>query len=204
MNTSLTSIDEAARLGKSELPLLEVIAQRRSPRRFLDIPIEPEKQRSMFEAARCAPSSLNEQPWRFIVVTKDNASEYERLFSTLTDRNKVWASEAPVLVVSVAKLFVDRNGKPNRFALHDVSGAMANLTMQAVSLGLQVHQMGGFDAVRLRTLYQIPDGFEPVTVSAIGYADEFNLLTRERTRNELATFVFQGQWGTPAFEQKTE
>ena len=82
--------------------------------------------------------------------------------------------------------------------MHDVGIAVANLTIQAVSLGLQVHQMGGFDSDKMRRLFHIPPGYDPLTVNAIGYGDEETILQYVRTRRELNTLVYQGEWGTPA------
>lgn len=178
--------------------MLPAIEHRRSPKRFLDIPVEQEKLHSILEAARWAPSSRNEQPWRFILATKENPAEYERVFSTLNEKNREWAKQASVLLVAIAHQFIERTGSPNTHAMHDVGGAIAHLTTQAVSLGLQVHQMGGFDSEKLRKLYQIPEGFDPVTVNAIGYGDEETFLQHVRTRKELNSLVYEGEWGTPA------
>ena len=181
-----------------ETTMLSAIEQRRSPKQFLDIPVEAEKLRSILDAARWAPSSRNEQPWRFIIATKENPVEYERLLGTLMEKNREWAKQAPVLLVAIARQFIERTGSPNTHAMYDVGGAIAHLTTQAVSLGLQVHQMGGFDADMLRRLYHIPDGFDPVTVNAIGYGDEETFQQHVRTRKELNSLVYTGSWGTPA------
>lgn len=178
--------------------MLPAIEHRRSPKNFLDIPVEQEKLHSILNAARWAPSSRNEQPWRFILATKENPDEYERLLSTLNEKNREWAKQAPVLLVALAHQFVERTGSPNTHAMYDVGGAIAHLTTQAVSLGLQVHQMGGFDVDKLRRLFQIPESFDPVTVNAIGYGDEEDFLQHERTRKELKSLVFEGEWGRPA------
>ena len=178
--------------------MLSAIEQRRSPKQFLDIPVEAEKLHSILDAARWAPSSRNEQPWRFILATKENSAEYERVLSTLNEKNREWAKQASVLLVAIAHQFIERTGSSNAHAMHDVGGAVAHLTTQAVSLGLQVHQMGGFDSEKLRKLYQIPEGFDPVTVNAIGYGDEETFPQHVRTRKELNSLVYEGEWGTPA------
>ncbi|MBX2991704.1 MAG: nitroreductase family protein [Bacteroidetes bacterium] len=172
------------------------IRRRWSPKGFLDIPVEPEKLVSLFEAARWSPSSRNEQPWRFIVETKSHPEGYERLFSTLTESNKSWAGEAPVLIAGFAKKLFERDNRFNRVALYDTGGAVANLTVQAVSLGLQVHQMGGYDMRRLRELYSVPEEFEPAAILAVGYADEEQRTSRVRLRHELHTMVYEGVWGS--------
>ncbi|MER3523806.1 MAG: nitroreductase [Ignavibacteria bacterium] len=174
------------------LPLHELLARRRSPKAFLNKPLEPEILSSLFEATRWSPSSRNEQPWRFIVASKEPANDYDRLFDVLNEANKAWAHTAPVFAAVVAKMTFDRDGRPNRAALFDVGGAVAALTAQAVSLGLQVHPMGGFDSARLKAVCRIPDGYEPIVMLAIGYPDEKALLKEGRVRNQVSSFVFQG------------
>src|SRR3954451_10805439 len=88
----------------TDYPVHELIAKRWSPRAFADTPVEPEKLRSLFEAARWAASSGNEQPWRYIVATKSSQPEYDRLLSVLVERTQLWAKSAPVLALSVAIL----------------------------------------------------------------------------------------------------
>src|SRR5438067_11420928 len=104
----------------AEHPIHELIARRWSPRLFSDRAVEPEKLRSVLEAARWAPSSFNEQPWSFIVATKDDPAEYERLLGCLVEFNQGWAKAAPVLFISVASLRFSRNQKENRHGMHDV------------------------------------------------------------------------------------
>ncbi len=182
----------------NQIELHPIIRDRRSPKAYLNTPVEKEKLMTILEAARWAPSSRNEQPWRFIVETKDNDEGYRKLFSTLVEANQSWAGQAPVLVAGVAKTFYDREHRPNRVALYDIGGAVANLTAQAVSLGLQVHQMGGYNIERLIELYNIPEGYQPAAVLAIGYADDSKSPAKARHRNPLEDMVYQGRWGSPA------
>jgi nitroreductase len=190
-------------LTESTTPLHDLIKTRRSPLAFSGQPIEPEKLRSLLEAARWAASSYNQQPWHFIVATKEQAGEFERLLGCLVPGNAQWAKDAPALMLSVAKLTFDANGAPNRHALHDVGQATANLAIQATALGLAIHQMGGFDAARAREEFSIPEGYEPVAAIAVGYPGDpeslpESLRAREgarRTRRELGEFVFTGTWG---------
>jgi nitroreductase len=128
-----------------------------------------EELRSLLEAARWAASSYNQQPWHFIVATKEDPRVYERLLGCIVPANALWAGKAPVLMLTVAKLTYDANGAPNRHALHDVGQATANLSLQATALGLAVHQMGGFDMERAREEFSIPEGYEPVAAIAVGY-----------------------------------
>lgn len=187
----------------TDYPIADVLRRRWSPRAFSDQAIEPDKLRSLFEAARWAPSSFNEQPWSFIVATGENPEEHALLLSCLAEKNQQWARRAPVLMVSVAKLNFERTGKPNRHAFHDVGLATGNLLTQATELGLAVHPMAGFSREKVREIYGVPEGFEPVAAIAIGYPDQIDVLPeafREqelapRSRKPLAGFVFAGRWG---------
>lgn len=195
---------------KVRTPVHELIRERRSPLAYSDQPVGPEELRSLLEAARWAASSYNQQPWHFIVATKENPEEYERLLGCIAPANASWARNAPVLMLSVAKLAFDANGAQNRHALHDVGQATANLSLQATALGLGVHQMGGFDATRAREEFSIPEGYEPVAAIAVGYPGDPESLPESlraramapRTRRRLEEFVFAGRWGktAPVFE----
>jgi nitroreductase len=183
-----------------------LVSKRRSSRAFSSKPVEPETLELLLEAARWAPSSMNEQPWGFIVATHRNEADFARMVACLVDFNQQWAHHAPVLLLSVARLNHASNGKPNRHALHDVGQAIANLTFQATELGLIVHQMAGFDVEKARDNFSLPSDCEPVAVAAIGYPGDPASLSeklRERElappkRNPLESFVFEGRWDHPA------
>jgi nitroreductase len=185
-----------------EYPVHPLLAERRSPRAFSSRPVEPERLGSLMEAARWAPSCMNEQPWSFIVATAQNKLEFERLLSCLVEFNVEWAQHAPVLMLSVARLTFKSNGKPNLHAFHDVGQAIANLTFQATALGLGVHQMAGFDIEKARHEFSIPPGHEPVGVVAIGYPGSPANLPDKLRQKELAPrkrkpvkdFVFESEW----------
>ena len=191
------------KLAETRYPIHELLRERWSPRAFADRMVEPDKLRSLLEAARWAPSSFNEQPWSFIVATKEHPGEYERLLSCLVEGNIRWAQHAPVLMLSVAKLAFERNQKPNRHAFHDVGLAVENMVIQATALGLAVHQMAGFHVDKARELFSIPDSHEPVAALVLGFPGDpaglpEDLRERERaprTRKPLESFVFSGQWG---------
>jgi len=183
--------------------ILDLLARRWSTRAFTDRLVDPEILLRLFEAARWAPSSGNIQPWNFFLATRDNLSAHEKLASVLVPGN-AWAREAPALALSIAT--TDRGGKPNRHAWHDVGLASENLVIQAVSMGLSAHMMGGFDADKARELYQIPPGNDPVAMMAIGYPGDPNSLPEgvrqkdlaPRQRKPLREFLFAGTWGQPA------
>jgi nitroreductase len=189
--------------GPREYPIHPLLAERRSLRAFSPGAVAPETLGSLLEAARWAPSCMNEQPWSFIVATKENKIDFDRLLGCLLDFNLQWAQHAPVLILSVARLTFAANGKPNRHALHDVGQAMAALTFQATASGLVVHQMAGFDAVKARREFSIPLDHEPVAVAAIGYPGSTDSLPEKlrerevapRTRKALTDFVFECDWG---------
>jgi nitroreductase len=191
---------------QTDYPIIDLLQRRWSPRAFSDQLVEPEKLLSLFEAARWAPSSFNEQPWYFVMATKQKPEEHARLLSCLFEKNQQWARRAPVLMVSVAKLNFDRTGKPNRHAFYDVGMAVGNLMTQATALGLFVHQMAGFSPEKVAENYHIPETFEPVAAIAIGYGGELADLPEQfraqelgpRSRKPIQSFVFEGQWGQPA------
>ena len=187
----------------TQYPIHDLLRRRWSPRAFSDRRVDPAIMRSLLEAARWAPSSYNEQPWSFIVATKDDPVEFGRLLSCLVEGNIQWAQHAPVLKVSVARLSFEDYGKPNRHAFHDVGLAVANLIVQATALGLVVHQMAGILPDKIRKLYGIPEGYEAVAGIALGYPGDPQSLPEGLRKRELAPrerkpmteFVFSGRWG---------
>jgi nitroreductase len=174
-------------------PIEELLRRRWSPRAFAERPVEPEKLASMFEAARWSASCFNEQPWNFIVATRDDAAEFARLLSCLVEGNQVWASHAPVLMVSVARLNFAQNGKPNRTAIHDVGLATAQMIVQAMAMGVFMHPMAGFHADKVRELYGVPEGYEPVAAIAAGYPGDPATLPESLRQRELAPRVRKPQ-----------
>src|ERR1700730_5374096 len=117
----------------TDVPLNEIVRERWSPRAFSDKLVPPEALRSLFEAARWAPSSSNLQPWSYLVATRDDPENFAKMLSTLVEFNAGWAKHAPVLVLSVAQVKTPKDGTPNRHALHDVGRATAPLTCEAHS-----------------------------------------------------------------------
>ncbi|MEO0477721.1 MAG: nitroreductase family protein [Planctomycetota bacterium] len=182
----------------AEHPVLDTIKQRYSAYQFSEKPVEADKLKSLFEAARWAASSFNEQPWRFIVATKENPAEYEKALGCLVEANQGWAGAAPVLVLTAVKQDFTYNGKPNRVAMHDLGQAAAHMALQAAELGLVIHQMAGIDQDKVVSTYALPEGFTAETAIAIGYPSDAPLNegeTRARQRKPFDEFVFAEGWG---------
>lgn len=184
-------------------PIHRPISERWSPYAFADRPVSDGDLRSLFEAARWAASSYNEQPWRYILATRANAADFERLLSCLVEGNQAWARQAPVLAIGCTHLRFARNDKPNAAAAHDLGLASATLSLEATARGLFVHQMIGIVPDRVRDLYGVPEDVQPLTGLAIGYAGDPETLPEPlrgrdlapRERNRLADFVFGSTWG---------
>jgi nitroreductase len=190
----------------TDFPVHDLIAERWSPRAFSDKPVAPDVLQSLFEAARWAPSSSNEQPWAYIVATKDDAENFAKLVSVLVPFNVTWAQHSPVLALAVAELAFAKNGTPNRNAQYDVGAASAWMTVEATSRRLFVHQMAGYDHEKARQVFQIPPGWEPIAAIAIGYPGDPDSLPQPlrdrdvapRTRKPISEFVMSGSWGKKA------
>ena len=199
---AIMSIKQAA----TAHPIQQVLAERWSPYGFEDRPVLPADLCSLFEAARWAASSYNEQPWNYLLATREDSQEFGRLLLCLVEANRAWAKAAPVLVLGVVSLKFARNHQTNRAAVHDLGLAAGNLAMEATARGLSVHQMIGIFPDRAREIYQIPEHFEAWTAMAIGYkADPAKLpdALKERDltlrqRKPLSKFVFTGHWGQPS------
>lgn len=185
------------------------VAQRWSPYRFEPRLIEREKLAQCFEAASWAASSFNEQPWRWILATRDDGDAFAKMLGCLIEANQAWAKNAGALVLTAFRPKFSRNENPNRVAMHDLGQAAAHFALQATAVGLQVHQMAGINLSQIRTEYQIPADFEPATAIAVGYPDTSppedetgeSLQNREqsaRKRNPLSEQVFTGTWGNSA------
>ncbi|MCH8890259.1 MAG: nitroreductase family protein [Myxococcales bacterium] len=191
--------------AKTEHPIQDFVAKRWSPYGFADRDVSEADLRSLFEAARWAASSFNEQPWNYIVATRAHETEFTRLLSCLVEANQSWAKAAPVLALGVATLHFKRNNKPNRVAIHDLGLATGNLVAEATARGLWVHQMAGILRERAREIYAIPAGSEAVTAIAIGYAGDPEAFPEEIRERDLAPrerkpqrdFVFGASWGNP-------
>ena len=190
--------------ASNDFPIHPLLKERWSPRAFNNRFIEPHKIRSLFEAARWAPSASNIQPWYFIVWLKGDDT-YEQITGTLVEFNLLWATSAPMLFVTVANK-IGKKGEINVAAQYDLGQAVAHLTFHAMEEGLYVHQMGGFDPLLAKTIFNIPDTHEALTVVAVGYIGKpeslhKNLVASEtspRERRKAKDSVFSGKFNTPS------
>ena len=185
--------------------VLPVVLSRWSARSFADREVSPDLLVKVFEAVRWTASAFNEQPWRFLVGTR-NSLTYKKIFETLIGFNQSWAGAAPVLILGATKTGFSHNNSPNYHALYDLGAAAFSLVLQASALGLSTHQMAGYDQSAARLAFAIPQDYALGSVIALGYQGEpaalgnEQLISREiepRTRKPLKEFVFSA-WDTSA------
>lgn len=182
----MNALNRAMKSQKTEYPVADLIQHRKSVRAFDSRPVELEKIKSLFEATRWAPSSTNEQPWLFVYATHENQKLWDSMLETLNEGNKIWAKEAPLLILSLARKRFTRFDSVNTHALYDLGGANAFLSLQAVELGLQVRQMAGFNKEKVIANLNIPDEYEVGVFTAVGYPGSPDSLPENLKQRELA------------------
>jgi len=169
-----------------EHPVSDLIRNRKSTRAFSDRPIQEEHISSLFEATRWAPSSTNEQPWVYLYATRDQTVLWDKLFTCLNDGNKIWAKDAPLLILSLARKHFSNHIGANAYAMYDLGGANSFLALQAVELGLQVRQMAGFNRQRAIEQLNIPDAYDIGVFIAVGYPGDPQTLPEQLKLREFA------------------
>jgi nitroreductase len=197
ISTELDKKDMVTRNANADYPISELIAKRWSARAFSTRPVEKSKLLSVLEAARWAPSSRNEQPWRYIVFTNDNPEMLQKAQSVLKEIND-YAKRAPILICAITKKTYSENGSPNRLHFHDLGAANENMFLEAFNQSLIMHEMGGFDVEKAREIFNLPEDYEVGIMIAIGYQDTYHVLPdrlREkafapRVRKPLSEIVF--------------
>lgn len=185
----------------------DLFRRRWSPRAFTGKALSQRELQSILEAGRWSASCNNDQPWFFLVARRDEGQRFQDMLGCINQSNQNWAGKAGALIIAVARLTFTRNGQENPVALYDLGQAAAHMGLQATALGLQAHPMRGFDREKARQLYAVPEGYDVVTVIAIGSVDSpdslpENLREREiapRVRRKLSEFTFSGAWGKSAF-----
>lgn len=197
--------------ARSEFPNPEIhslIRSRRSSRIYNpDRLLTWEQILLLLEAARSAPSSSNRQPWVYLVFEPSNPEQLEKARSCLNPDNRVWANRAPLLLLAVSE-DIRPDGRENTKALHDLGMANQNLLLQATAMGLNCRPMAGFDAEKARQLFNIPEGYTPRVMIAVGYPGDIEDLPEEvqekerkdRTRKPVEHFAFRGNWQQSLFE----
>jgi nitroreductase len=169
-------------------------------------PITQEQTLALLEAARWAPSCMGDQPWRILVWNKGvDAKAWQQAFDCLAEGNQAWVKNAPFLCLICANTLLTKNGQPNRWAEYDTGAAALNLSLQASSMGLSAHQMGGFSTDKARATFSIPEQFTLMAMISVGYLLDIervtgDLLAREtapRSRRDLGALFFNGAWDKP-------
>ncbi|MDE0925736.1 MAG: nitroreductase family protein [Methylophilaceae bacterium] len=188
----------------TQAPVHDIIANRWSPRAYdASKPVSQAQIISMLEAARWAPSCFGDEPWRFIVWDKNkDAAAWEKAFDCIVQGNQGWAKDAPVFVLICAGTLFEQNQKPNRWGAYDTGAAAVSLSLQATSMGLVTHQMGGFDGEKTRAAFNIPEQFEMMSMMAVGYIADVDALPEEakehtlapRKRKPLGELFYEGVW----------
>ena len=195
------------RRAQTSVAIHDLLARRWSPRAF-----DPERQvsrehlASLLEAARWAPSCNGDQPTRYLIWEKRRDPEgWQKAYDCLSENNRKWVKNVPLLMLSCAGSVFAHNGKPNRYGPHDTGAASVSMAFQATALGLIVHQMGGYDAAKARAAFAVPEEYTPMAMIAVGYQASPDILDEEtkakelraRSRKPISELFFEGGWGRP-------
>lgn len=193
------------RIAVTRVPIHEVLAKRWSPRAYdVNRGVSREQLAALLEAARWAPSCNGDEPYRYLVFDRKRDPEgWQKAFDCLSENNRKWVKNVPVLLLSCAGSIFEHNGKPNRYGPHDTGAASVCMALQGAAMGLAVHQMGGYDAQKARAAFAIPDEYTPMAMIAVGYQASPDVLDEEtrakelkpRSRKPLETHFFEGGWG---------
>jgi nitroreductase len=196
------------RKAATSVPIHELLAKRWSPRAYdAGKPVSRAQIAALLEAGRWSPSCNGDEPWRYLVWDKSRDPQgWQKAFDCLSESNQKWVKNVPLLMLSCAGSVFAHNGKPNRWTQHDTGMASLSIALQAVALGLIAHQMGGFDADKARAAFGIPAEYTPMSMIAVGYQAEADVLDEEtkakelrpRGRKPLGERFFEGGWGKPA------
>ncbi len=191
--------------AQTSRPIHELFVRRWSTRAFdAAKPVSRDQLLSLLEAGRWAPSCNGDEPWRYLIWDRARDPEgFQKAFDCLSDNNKKWVKNVPLLMLSCAGTNFAATGKPNRWTQHDTGAASTSMALQAEAMGLMVHQMGGFDADKARAAFEIPADYTPMAMIAVGYQAAPEVLDEETKKKELAPRgrkplgerFFEGGWG---------
>ncbi len=196
-------MSNSIKFADTQQSLLPIIAERWSPRAFAQESVTLKDLHTILEAGRWAASAMNEQPWRYIVARREDTSSFQTILACLNPSNAVWAQHASVLMISIVKKMFTKHEEPNTVALHDLGLASGSMSLQAMSMGIYTHWMGGFSHEKARELCGIPDGYAPVACIAMGYIGDPAILSESQQKSEMAPrnrkplseTVFTTSWG---------
>ncbi len=191
----------------TSVPIHDLLARRWSPRAFDPTrPVSREQLKVLLEAGRWAPSCNGDEPWRYLIWDKGRDPQgWQKAYDCLNENNRKWVKNVPLLMLSCAGSTFEATGKPNRWTQHDTGAASVSMALQAVALGLIVHQMGGWDVDKARAAFAIPAEYTPMAMIAVGYRTGPEILDEEtkakemrpRARKPIAERFFEGGWGKP-------
>ncbi len=176
--------EEASNIRKSDHKINPIILNRWSPRAMSGEEITDKELMSLFEAARWAPSSYNNQPWRFIYA-KRNTMHWDAIFNLMVEFNQSWTKNAAVLIVIISKKTFDHNAQPSITHSFDTGAAWENLALQAETMGLAAHGMQGFDYEKAKKELGIPDDYSVEAMVAIGKRGKKENLPKELQEKEM-------------------
>lgn len=194
----MNAISNAADARHPDYPIEPLLYRRWSPRAMTGEPLTDEEMLTLFEAARWAPSTYNEQEWRFLYAKRETP-HWDTLFGLLTGGNQLWCANAGMLVVILAHKVFTKTGKPNPVHLFDCGAAFENLALQGTAMGLVVHGMAGFDFERARTDLLVPDDYAVTAMFAAGkpadpasLPDELRALEKPSDRRPVISSICEG------------
>lgn len=191
----------------TSVPIHDLMHRRWSPRAYdANRPVTRAQLVALLEAARWSPSCNGVEPWRYLIWDRAHDPEgFQKAFDSLSDSNKLWVKNVPLLMLSCASSDPLPPDRPNRYTQHDTGMASACLALQAVALGLIAHQMAGFNVEKVRAAFSIPADVTPMAMIAVGYQaspDVLDEVTKKkeltpRARKPMGERFFEGGWGRP-------
>jgi len=198
-------MDQPDRPAPTNIAIHDLLKRRWSPRAFdPNRPVTREQLKVLLEAGRWAPSCNGDEPWRYLIWDKGRDPQgWQKAYDCLNENNKKWVKNVPLLMLSCAGSAFEATGKPNRWTQHDTGAASVSMALQAVAMGLVIHQMGGWDADKARAAFAIPPEYTPMAMIAVGYQASPDILDEEtkakemrpRGRKPVVERFYEGGWG---------
>ena len=198
-------MDQPDRPAPTTIAIHDLLKRRWSPRAFdPNRPVTREQLKVLLEAGRWAPSCNGDEPWRYLIWDKGRDPQgWQKAYDCLNENNKKWVKNVPLLMLSCAGSAFEATGKPNRWTQHDTGAASVSMALQAVAMGLVIHQMGGWDADKARAAFAIPPEYTPMAMIAVGYQASPDILDEEtkakemrpRGRKPVVERFYEGGWG---------